>query len=196
MVLPLSRSHAYGVSVSSSKEVEEKLAEVLESIDFVPTEAMRAAKAAFWAVAMDTPLVDPQNITLAAALQLTGVTQLRRWWASPGFSAWWANKDELRQRIEFLVHKGLDAIEEVLADAETPATAKVRAFEILARLADKEPAKVKEIKFADASIQSMSAAQLTRFLEKMGYAKKALEEPTVGSEHVEEEQTATSERVG
>jgi hypothetical protein len=130
------------------------------------TPAMQRAKSAFWTIAADTPMVDPSDITLAAIQQICPDTRVKRWWSIPGFREWFCNKHEWRQRVEYLVNRGLDAIEDVLSDPEAAPSARVKAFEVLAKLSNKEPARVKEVRFADSQIEKMSKEQLEAFIER------------------------------
>jgi hypothetical protein len=149
-----------------------KLTDIVEDLEFCPTDAMRAAKSAFWAIGKDSPLVDPAEVSLATVQQISPDGRLNRWWGTPGFSEWFTNQQEWRQRIEYLFNVGLDAVEEVFRDEEAPPTAKIRAFEIMARLTEKEPAKVTEVRYHDAQINNMNAQQLKAWLERQGYTKE------------------------
>lgn len=148
----------------------DKFDKLAEELTLTISPAQREAKAAFWVVAADTPMVDPAEITLAAAQQICPDTRLKHWWSIPGFQEWFCNQSEWRQRVEYLVNKGLDAIEEVLDDPEAAPSARVKAFEVLARLSSKEPARVKEVRFADAAINEMSPEKLRAFIERQSAA--------------------------
>ena len=78
-----------------------KLSDIVEDLDFAPNDAMREAKAAFWAVARDNPLVDPAELSLATVQQVCPDSRVRRWWGTPGFAEWFCNQEEWRQRIEY-----------------------------------------------------------------------------------------------
>lgn len=153
------------------KPIEEKLAEAVEQLEspFRVTEAMRMVKAAFWAKAVDSPLVSPSGpLTLPSVQRLVDAPQLERWWSLPGFPEWFANSDEVRQRLEWAVNLGIDAVVEILADPGAPPMAKIRAFEIVSRLTGKEPAKKSEVKYTDDHIQRMNSAQLRAYLAREG----------------------------
>lgn len=146
-----------------------KLEAVLIEIVFAPDAAQRQAKAAFWVSLREAPLADPDSITLALALDVVRDTRLNKWWRIPGFKEWFANNDEWRQRIEYLTALALDSAEDILLDPNPKsAGAKVRLIEVLARLANKEPARAKEVKYLDKAVQDMDVNQLEAFLEKNG----------------------------
>jgi len=150
----------------------------VDEISFVANRSMQQTKAAFWCGAADTPMIDPTDLTLAAVQHLCKDTRIRRWWSLPGFKEWFSNKEEWRQRVEYLVNRGLDAVEDVLNDVEAAPSARVKAFEALARLAEKDPARVKEVRFADSQLNGMSREQLTAYIQRLGYKHIGSGEPT------------------
>jgi hypothetical protein len=154
--------------------------DLVEELDFVASRSQQEAKAGFWAVAADSPMVDPADLTLAAVQQLCPDTRIKHWWSQPGFREWFCNKNEWRQRVEYLVNKGLDAIEDVLSDPDAAPSARVKAFEVLARLSDKEPARVKEVRFSDSFINNMSEAQLEEYVRRQ--SKQLLAKEPDGNE--------------
>jgi len=140
------------------------LEDLVVELEFQPNNSQLEAKSAFWAIAADSPLVDPANITLATVQQIYPDTRVRRWWGIPGFQDWFCNRHEWRQKVEYLVNIGLDAVKAVLEDPDAAPSARIKAFEVIAKLADREPAKVKEVRFADSNIEKMSKEQLEAYI--------------------------------
>jgi len=140
--------------------------ELAENLVYVPDEDAKSLKAAFWAKAKDNPLVDPNSITLATVQQLLGNTKVSKLWHLDGFAAWFSNGEEWRQKLEYALNVALDEMIDLLRNPGTMGSAKVRAFEVIARLADREPARVKEVKVLDDDIKKMSQKQLREFIEK------------------------------
>lgn len=139
----------------------------LEKLVFVPDEAMKAVKAAFWSKAQDKPHINPDDLTLVAVMYEVPDSRLREWWHLDGFRPWFSNKDEVRQRMEYLISLGLDAVEELMQSRDSKvAGAQVKALEMLCRLTNKEPPKVKEVKMLDKEVQDMSEAELEEFIRK------------------------------
>lgn len=157
-------------------KTEDKLASALQSIEFIPSDRQRQAKAAFWSIASESPVFDPQGVSLSQVRQWVSDPEIVRWWPTPGFQDWFLNRDELRQRIEWAVHRGLDAVMDVFDDTEAPAMAKIRAFEIVSKLAGKEPAKRQVTEYADKDIQKMSEQELRNYLQKLGWGKDGEEQ--------------------
>jgi hypothetical protein len=139
----------------------------LEKLVFAPTDDQRQVKAAFWAKVQDKPHVNVEELTLTAALYEVPDSRLREWWHLDGFKDWFTNKDEVRQRMEYLIALGLDAVEDILLTRDPKIVgSQVKALELLCRLTNKEPAKVKEIKLIDKEVQDMSEAELEEFIKK------------------------------
>jgi hypothetical protein len=160
--------------------------ELAENLIYVPTEEARELKAAFWAKAKDNPLVDPEQVTLATVQQLLGTTKVNKLWYLEGFSAWFANSEEWRQKLEYALNVALDEMIDLLRNPGSQGSAKVRAFEVIARLADREPARVKEVKVLDDDIKKMSQKQLQEFIKKhtitLGPAKEEVQEESASKD--------------
>lgn len=132
-----------------------------------PTPEQRKAKERFWApfLAGDTPV--PPTMDLAAALKFAGDRRLKQWWDLPGFQDWFFNREEFKERVEFIAHLALDGIEEVLKDRMATASAKVAAAKLALEVANKLPkAKDQDGRFADDKINQMDRAQLEAFIKR------------------------------
>jgi hypothetical protein len=139
----------------------------LEDLVFAPTDEMREVKAAFWAKIEDKPHVNVDELTLVAVQYEVPDSRLREWWHLDGFKEWFANKDEVRQRMEYLISLGLDAVQDLMQSRDSKvAGAQVKALEMLCRLTNREPARVKEIKFIDKEVQDMTQGELEEFIAK------------------------------
>lgn len=135
-----------------------------ELVPFEPTPSMRMAKAAFWAKYAEMPMADDKSITQTMAIQLSNNTTISRWWKKPGFEAWFKNKSEWDQRIQYLAVLSLETAEELLTNPRVPAAAKVSLIKTINELANKAPAKSKEIKLVDEGVGKMTKEQLDAFI--------------------------------
>jgi len=141
------------------------------SSDFVPTDGQRRLKTAFWA----TYEGDKQNVSMAAVLAETDNSSITNWWSKPGFQSWFKNRDEGRQRLEYLFFKALDCLEDILKDTDPKtASARVNAVKAIAELANKIPSKYQTDKLADADINKMNRQQLESYLKKNKHILKLL----------------------
>lgn len=176
----------------STKDLEQ----AMDDISFCPSVEQRQTKAAFWAKMGDDPLAhNRDSITAAQARGVTGVAKVTRWWAVPGFREWFVNGEEWKQKLLYVIDVGLDALIDIMAD-DNPKTAgaRVKAFEVACRLAGREPAKTKEVRFIDKAINDMSPQQLQAFLDARGFGTPALDavkaiEPLGGGEDEETAET-------
>jgi hypothetical protein len=137
---------------------------VASELTYIPSPEQRKTKAAFWAKYNDNPIVEPQDITLPIILQFVSDERVTKWWPQSGFKEWFRNKDEFRQRIEYLVHQALDSIEYVLSDPKAQASAKVNAAKLLMEVARKMPPKNVAEQYLDEKIASMSRKELEEYV--------------------------------
>jgi hypothetical protein len=160
--------------------VDKSLESAIDEISFCASPEQRVCKAGFWAkMGDDAVALNRETITLAQARAVTGVAKLARWWPVPGFREWFINGEEWKQKLLYVIDVGLDALIDIMAD-DNPKTAgaRVKAFEVACRLAGREPAKTKEVRFIDKGINDMNEQQLQAFIESRGYGNKALEAVT------------------
>ena len=146
-----------------------QIEEALKEIAFEPTAAQRKAKIKLMALIQDNPMFSLEDITLSSALEITKERRIRTWWELEGFQDWFKNKNEMKQRFEELLGMGLDALEHILKSRDPRfASAQVNTMKALFEVAGKNPAKQKEIKFSDESINKMDPIQLEEFVQKAG----------------------------
>lgn len=144
------------------KDINKVLAAASSDLTFAPTPDMRRAKAAFWSKMTDTGTVD--EVTLAAAEQLVSDRRLTKWWSLPGFAPWFQNKDEFRERLEYLADVALDSLEQVLTDPDANAGAKVASAKLVLEAASKMPKK--ETDAPSSRLAAMSRLELEDYVRK------------------------------
>lgn len=152
------------MSSSHLKNISRVLAAASQEVVFAPTPEMRRAKAAFWASLEGTPAGDlAEHMTLAAATSMGADKKLSRWWAIPGFSDWWQNREEFKQRMEYLAHLALDSLEGVLTDPDANATARVQSAKLVLEAANKMPKRATE-EDVSSRLASMSRNELEEYV--------------------------------
>lgn len=148
----------------SLKDINKILAAASTDLTFAPTPDMRRAKAAFWHRVADAPALDGGPVTLAAAQQVGADKRLNKWWTLPGFAEWFQNKEEFRERLEYLADIALDSLEQVLTDPDSNPSAKVASAKLVLEAASKMPKKDAE---APASrLETMSRGELEDYVRK------------------------------
>lgn len=167
---------------SHLKNISKVLTAASQEVVFSPTPEMRRAKAAFWASLDDTPAGDiAETMTLAAATSMGADKKLSRWWSIPGFSDWWQNKEEFKQRLEYLAQLALDSLEAVLTDPDSNATARVNSAKLVLEAANKMPKKHAE-DTVDQKLAGMSRNELEEYVRaRMKYLTPPPEPGTVNS---------------
>lgn len=140
----------------------------LQDSVFQPTPDQRKAKSSFWAVFGTDPegtLGPAEN--LVTALRFGGDKRIRQWWDTPGFQDWFFNRDEFRQRVEYLANLALDNLEEILTARNVTSTDKLNAIKILMQVGRKLPtgqAQADSGALPDA-ISRMTRSQLEAYIQ-------------------------------
>lgn len=128
-------------------------------------------KAQFWTRVADNPLFSGA-VTSAMARQVLDSEYVAQAWKKPGFKEWFSNKDEYRERLEYLFSKALDAAEEILLNQDIKAqSARVNMIKSISELASKIPGRGADSKKSNGlanAIGSMDRAELELLLEKNG----------------------------
>jgi hypothetical protein len=141
-----------------------------EDISFLPSSYQQELKAQFFSRFEPGPFRDTNTITLADAQAVLKEPKLKQYWGIPGFREWFTNKNEVAEKIEYLTLVGLDALEAVLLDPKSQASAKVNAFKLLAEIKGmvNRGGKKEEKKSA---VDEMSEAELKEYLNKYGVGR-------------------------
>ncbi len=134
---------------------------------YTPTPRQRQVKARFWVRYVPSPLATLDSLSAATVQRITGTAGIKEWWSEPGFREWFLNREEAREKLEYLFMKALDAAEDILDDPNAQASAKVNMIKVLGELANKFPSKWQE-KYSDEDINRMDEKQLKHYLEQRG----------------------------
>jgi hypothetical protein len=140
---------------------------------FVPTDEMRRLKAAFWSKYSDRPdLRLSLPTTPEGKIDSKGLPDVHRaipgledipskWWENSKFVAWFDNREEFKQRLDYLAQLALDSAEEILRNQDAPPQARVA----MAKLVLEATGKAKsEERFLDQRISEMDKAELEKFI--------------------------------
>lgn len=137
----------------------------VEAIVFVPNREQQQAKATFWSFFMSRDVSvsagDPQ---VDKAVRYSRDKRVREWWTKPGFQEWFYNKDEFRQKTEFLKNASLMHLESILIDPKAQASAKVAAIKLILQLAGELRTENTGEKFADEKIAQMGREELEKYI--------------------------------
>lgn len=152
--------------MSGQVHIAETLETIADELTYLPTPEQRKAKSAFYARFNDNPICDPEDISLSIAQQFCPDYRLPKWWKLEGFPAWFRNKDEFRQRMEYLAQLALDSLESILADPKAQGSAKVNAAKLIMEVARKMPQKSLQEQFLDEKVSQMTKPQLEQYIKK------------------------------
>lgn len=142
------------------------LEKAVDVVSFTPTEAQRRAKSNFWSFFASGEALPPTNVDLAIATKYAGDRRIGDWWQLEGFSEWFANKDEFRQRVELLADLALDELYQLIKSPNTQATAKVAAIRMIMDVGKKisQKASTEEAAVSE-KIASMDKKQLEDYIK-------------------------------
>ncbi len=130
---------------------------------FKPSVPQRKVKAAFWASWKEGP--SKGKPTISAAIEVTRCSTLENWAQEAGFREWFFNDQDHLQRLEYLFDMGLDMLEEIMETGDKAAD-KLKAFEYVAKLAQKLNKPETVIKYMDKGVQDMDIEELDAFIKK------------------------------
>lgn len=167
-------------AVTSNSSPSEKIAQIAEDITFLPSPEQRKTKASFWALYQENPLVEVASVSIQLATQLTGDSRIQRWWGIPGFREWFTNKEEFRQRLEYLANLALDTAEQVLADPKANASARVNMAKLIIEAAGRMPNKWAKEQYLDERIGQMGKKELEAYIRRATQALAPASESTNG----------------
>jgi hypothetical protein len=137
----------------------------VDVVVFQPDEPQRRAKSNFWAHFATTDTLPPDHVSLATALKFGGDRRISQWWDLPGFQDWFSNKDEFRQRVEFLADLALDELYGIIKDKEFNGSAKVAAIKMLMEMGKKLSSKsADKDQYLDEKVSQMSKEELEKFI--------------------------------
>lgn len=156
-------------------KLHSKLNKAADVVSFSPTEAQRRAKSNFWSFFASGEALPPTIVDLAIATKYAGDKRIGEWWQLEGFAEWFANKDEFRQRVEFLADLALDELYQLIRNPGTQATAKVAAIRMIMDVGKKISQKTPtEDSLVGEKIASMDKKQLEDYI-KSRLSKLSLE---------------------
>lgn len=165
---------------------EVELLQASVELFFVPSPLQQQLKAQFWARFEPGPFADKSRLNLPLVQEHVNDPKLKQYWGVPGFKEWFSNKDEAREKLEYLFMLASSAMEQVLLDPGANANAKANIFKNLAEMTGRLTKGGKEAdKFSDDQVNKMSEEELRKFIQKKGVtvsAKYSVKPTTEGEE--------------
>jgi hypothetical protein len=151
------------------QDIISKLATVTRDLSLFsqPTSDQRQTKERFWGLFMQGDAEVPSEVDLATALRFGQDKRISTWWDIPGFRDWFLNKQEFKDRVEFMAHLALDGIQEVLQDKTATPASRVAAAKLALEVANKLPkaGSNQDGKYLDEKINEMDSKELERFIQ-------------------------------
>lgn len=136
---------------------------------FQPDDAQRRAKSNFWTYfATEEGVTLPPTPDLALALRFGADSRITRWWILPGFQDWFLNREEFKQRMEYLSNLCLDQLETILTTTSSANSDKLNAIKLIMQVARKTPTSSDPdtTKYADDKIGKMGRVELEEFIRR------------------------------
>ncbi len=137
----------------------------LEVTVFSPTREQQQAKANYWSFFLTGDVSVTPKQDRSSALRYGRDRRISQWWDSPGFQHWFLNKDEFRQRAEFLANSSLMHLEHILLDEKSKGSEKVAAIKLIMEISGKlKKGDAGDEKFADSKIAQIGREELEEFI--------------------------------
>lgn len=151
---------------TSSDIFSQILDRVRDTVSFVPNNEQKRARSNFWIAVGELGIDIPQQVGLPVVLQHAGDKRVAEWWVLPGFQDWFLNREDFRQRVDFLSSMALDELEKTL---QNPAASPKDKILVAKMLLDERNRRVAASDGADASLlgerlQKMSRAELDTYI--------------------------------
>jgi hypothetical protein len=118
-------------------KLRQAVSRAVDVVAFQPSDAQRRAKSNFWSFFAAGNALPPADVDLAMASKYAGDRRIEEWWKLEGFASWFSNKDEFRQKVEFMADVVLDEFFSMIRNPGTQATAKVAAGKVILEAAKK-----------------------------------------------------------
>ena len=145
----------------------------LDISDFKPNRMQSEAKARFNKQKDDLASIRAvEELSISAMATMANAPRLAKWAQIPGFMDWWLETDTVGTKIRAMEEMAVERLAEILATPlqggkEAPAQAKdiLKAIEMLLQLSNRFPAKNKEVRFLDKSLEQLDKAELDKQIE-------------------------------
>lgn len=156
------------------KKFEQKLeeaTETLKEIMFKPTDEQKRVKANLHVALRENPLIDPKNVSLQQAINVTGEEIIRNWWhnqtTGTQFRKWLVDGRTIDVNLEKLFYDLTEGLTCICTEQDPKSfSAKVALLKTLAELTGRGAVSKREIKVLDNELKGKSKEQLRDMLEK------------------------------
>lgn len=153
------------MSVTRVQSIAQQALARHSSNQFTPTTAQRQAKGAYWSHFFSTGDSAPEVIDPAVAARYSGYNEILEWWSLPGFTEWFSNGEEFRQRVEYTANLALDVLQAVLSDIQARPGERLQAAKMALEVASKFPrASASTERYTDQRIAEMGRKELEEFI--------------------------------
>lgn len=138
----------------------------MATAEFSPNKSERMAKARLKKALEDAAaLIDPTKLSLAEMARIANSPCIEKSASKPGFIGWLLDEDTTALKIKALEELALEKLEEILhteisAKGAVQAKDALKAIEMLLQLSNRFPAKNKEVRFLDKSLETMDEKQV------------------------------------
>jgi hypothetical protein len=155
------------LDLTKIRKLQPAIQKAVDVVVFKPTLDQKRAKSNYWSYFMSSEAPEaPEIVSEEIALRYAGDKRLSDWWSLEGFQDWFLNKDEFRQRVEFLADISLDELQLLIRDENTNATAKISAIKMVLEAAGKLAKPAEATGKGTSPIESMTKQELERFIQK------------------------------
>lgn len=142
---------------------------VIEEIQYEPTKTQREIKKKFWSKFKSSPGYSPGSVPSRAVIQRIVKNQastIYKKWDTPGFKEWFLNDNAFEETLYEHEHSMLFDLIDIAKNTEAKDSDRLKAIGMYFEMSGRFKKKAPEIKYMDASINSMSEDQIKAELQK------------------------------
>jgi len=148
-----------------------KIEDKLDEIIFTPSEAQKKVKAQLWVSLRETPMYDIKDIRCEDAVEVTGESDINKWWSNKKtgkqFQRWLTNGKTIEVNLEYLFYELCEGLVHVCTETDPKSfSAKVALGRLLSDLTGRAAPKTKETKILDEKVKGKTKEQLKAMINK------------------------------
>lgn len=151
--------------VSDINAAGSEIESAMDTLTYMPSNAQRESKAAFWEAWRDDPGVGKDDLTPAAVIQETGDKRINVWWKIPLFRDWFLNDESFIHKTIANGEKGIGILTDIMDDPETSPSLKMKAAIASIEALNKYRSRTAAEKFADKALNEASPEDLDRMID-------------------------------
>ncbi len=152
-----------------AERVPEDMGVMMREVEFEPTPDQEKYKVRVMSYLHDNPIYRTADLTYETCYRIVRHQRLASWWKQVGFEEWIQNRNEFREKAEYLLTLAMKRATTILQSTDAKMVgAQVNMIKMVLELTNRMP---KENKGKDKEAPALDPGQLDEFLRLSGYVK-------------------------